>query len=198
MKKKYDDLAANRYGKLVVIERTSSPNQKDKHAYWKCLCDCGNYAVVASHRLKSGDTRSCGCINNGKSNTRLYRIWNDMKKRCYTKSETAYCHYGGRGITVCHEWLIDFQNFYDWAMTNGYKESLTIDRIDVNGNYEPSNCRWTTQKLQNNNTRRNHYLCFDGVEKSVSEWAEITGVKPNTLLYRIRRGWSVERALTTR
>lgn len=198
MGKKYDDLTANKYGKLAVIERAISTSKKDKHAYWKCLCDCGNYAIVASHRLKGGETRSCGCINNGKSYTRLYRIWNDMKKRCYIISETAYHNYGGRGIIVCDEWLHDFQAFYDWSMANGYREDLTIDRIEVNGNYEPSNCRWVTRKVQNNNTRRNHYLSFDGTTKSVAEWADITGIKQNTLLYRIRRGWSVERALTTR
>lgn len=192
----FKDLTGQRFGKLVAVQKVDTPQKKDKHAYWLCLCDCGRSTVVASHRLRGGDTFSCGCLMNGKSYTRLYQLWKGMKNRCYTKSETAYKHYGGRGIKICDEWKNDFQAFHDWSMENGYSDELSIDRIDVNGDYEPSNCRWSTKKEQANNTRRNHILNFNGHSKSIAEWAETTGIKQNTILYRLRRKWSVERALT--
>ena len=194
----FQDLTGQRFSRLTVIERVKSHKLNDKHAYWKCLCDCGNYCIVASHHLRSGETKSCGCLNNGKSYTRLYRIWNDMKCRCYRYKETAYKYYGDRGIIVCDEWLNDFQAFYDWAMANGYDDTLTIDRIDVNGNYEPSNCRWVSRKVQMNNTRRNHLITYNGKTQTIAQWAEELNIKQNTLLYRIRRGWSIEKALTKR
>ena len=121
-----------------------------------------------------------------------------MKCRCYRNKETAYKYYGDRGIIVCDEWLNDFQAFYDWAMANGYDDTLTIDRIDVNGNYEPSNCRWVSRKVQMNNTRRNHLITYNGKTQTIAQWAEELNIKQNTLLYRIRRGWSIEKALTKR
>lgn len=193
---KYINRVGQRFGKLVVLEKVDTPQKKDKHAYWLCLCDCGNFAVVASHHLTCGHTFSCGCLSNGKSYTRVYRLWSGMKKRCYTRTETAYKYYGGRGIKVCEEWKDDFQAFHDWSMANGYSDELTIDRIDVNGDYEPSNCRWSTRKEQANNTRRNHIVSFRGQSKSIAEWSETTGIKQNTILYRLRRNWTVERALT--
>lgn len=130
---------------------------------WKCVCDCGRTTIVNGQNLKSGNTTSCGCYgierrNNaskthGKSNTRLHRIWKAMHSRCYNKKYHAYKYYGGRGITICEEWLHNFKTFYDWAMANGYEENLTIDRIDPNGNYSPNNCRWVTMELQNKNKR---------------------------------------------
>lgn len=129
---------------------------------------------------------------------RVYCIWKHMKDRCYNPNFKHYGHYGGRGITVCDEWRKDFNSFYEWAISNGYDDSLTLDRKDVNGNYDPTNCRWATRREQMLNTRRNHYLTYDGETLTVNEWAEKLGMKQNTLLCRIRRGWSVERALTTR
>lgn len=192
---KYKDIAGQRFGSLVVIEKVEKRNNKDRHAHWKCLCDCGNYAVITSARLRSGQ-KTCGCSNNGKSTTRLYRIWNGMKKRCYTPNEGAYKYYGARGISVCDEWKNNFFAFKEWAIKTGYNDGLTIDRIDVNGNYSPSNCRWATRKEQANNTRRNRILTFNGKSMNIAEWSKETGIKQNTILYRIKRNWSVERALT--
>lgn len=192
----FKDLTGHRFGKLVAMQKVDATQKKDNHAYWLCLCDCGNSAVVSSNHLRCGDTSSCGCLSNGKSYTRLYRLWDGMKQRCYTKSETAYKYYGGRGIKVCEAWKNDFQAFHDWALETGYSDELTIDRIDVNGDYEPSNCRWSTRRVQMNNTRRNRILTFNGQSKTIAEWSEATGIKQNTILYRIRRNWSVERALT--
>jgi hypothetical protein len=128
--------------------------------------------------------------------SRLYNSWKHMKERCYTSSCHKFRHWGGRGITVCEAWKNDFLAFKEWALANGYKEGLTIDRIDVNGNYEPSNCRWVTVIEQANNTRRNHILNYNGQSKTIAEWARITGIKPDTIQHRIRRNWTVERALT--
>ncbi len=119
-----------------------------------------------------------------------------MKSRCYCESATAFDTYGGRGITVCDEWKSDFETFYKWAIDNGYNDALTIDRIDTNGNYEPSNCRWATMKEQTNNVRRNNRVEFNGVVHTVSEWSDITGINKKTLWNRLSRGWPIEKALT--
>ena len=135
----------------------------NKRTRWVCRCECGSEVVVEAYSLKTGHTQSCGCFQreatsaanrtHGKRKTRLYRIWVCMKTRCYQKSYHAYRHYGGRGITVCDEWLNNFQGFYDWANANGYSDELSIDRIDVNGCYSPQNCRWVTMAEQNKNKR---------------------------------------------
>lgn len=131
----------------------------------------------------------------GMSNTRLYNIYDNMKSRCYRKSNTEYKRYGARGITVCEEWLDDFMNFYNWAINNGYDDNLSIDRIDTNGNYEPSNCRWATPREQANNTRMTKFITFNGVKHSISEWADITGIKPCTIAYRLRKNYPTDKIL---
>lgn len=134
----------------------------------------------------------------GLRHTKIHSVWHDMKTRCYNKNCKSYKRYGERGITVCEEWRNDFKAFYDWAMANGYKEGLTIDRIDVNGNYEPKNCRFVTAKVQSRNTSRNQYVTCCGQTKTIAEWAEIKGMKYFTLWNRIYRlGWNVEKAVNT-
>lgn len=158
------DLTGMRFGYLTVLSKDESLKYKHQtHTTWLCLCDCGNTTIVRGYCLRNGHTQSCGCLGrekrlksatkHGQSETRLYAIWHAMKQRCFNPNHKNYVDYGGRGIKVCEEWKNDFQAFYDWAMANGYEESLSIDRINNDGNYEPQNCRWVTMKEQCNNRR---------------------------------------------
>lgn len=188
------DLTGQRFGRLVVVERAETK--------WLCKCDCGNTKAVLGGHLRSGDIKSCGCLQNeqrtkhGMRNTRVYKIWCAMKERCYYKTHKDFKNYGGRGIIVCDEWKENFQAFYDWAMSNGYEENLTIDRIEVNGNYEPSNCRWASCKDQNNNRSNNHILILKNESHTITEWSRITGIPLSTIKTRINSGWTIEKALT--
>lgn len=132
----------------------------------------------------------------GMYNTKLYKAWNNMISRCYCSSFKNFRNYGGRGITVCDEWKNSFVAFMTWAMANGYEEHLTIDRINVNGNYEPSNCRWITNEAQQLNKRTSRFVTFNGETHTVKEWSVITGIHPRTLACRLDRGWTPEKALT--
>lgn len=133
-------------------------------------------------------------IKHGKYGTRLFNIYNNIKYRCYNRNHHKYKIYGARGITMCDEWLHDFMTFYDWAVNNGYNESLTIDRIDVNGNYEPNNCRWVDMKTQQRNRRNNSLVTYRGETKTLSEWCELLGLNYKTVQSRLRYGWSIVRA----
>lgn len=197
---KFMDLTGMRFNRLVVLERDFSKG--NRRTYWKCRCDCGNITVVDGVKLKSGGTKSCGCLNSenrkkhienltthNMRHTKLYEIWCSMRARCETKRNKAYKWYGERGISVCKEWLgkDGFINFYNWSMENGYKDGLTIDRIDTNGNYEPSNCQWATMKEQANNTRRNIVISYKGENKTLTELCEEYGLKYNIMYNRITK-----------
>jgi len=145
---------------------------------------------------KRGDRRGCQ-ETHGLSKTRLYNIWTDMKRRCYNPKNKRFECYGGKGVCVCEEWKTNFIEFYKWSTNNGYADNLSIDRIDVNGNYEPGNCRWVTQKIQQRNTTRNHFLTVNGETKTIAEWAEITGIHPDVIKDRLTKlHWSEEEAVT--
>lgn len=136
---------------------------------------------------------NCNFKHGGKG-TKLYEVWCSMRRRCNSPKDKRYKIYGGKGVFVCKDWE-DFKNFKEWSIANGYKEGLTIDRIDNNGPYSPNNCRWTTHKVQNNNQSTTTILRIGDVEKPLHEWSDFVGIKPETLRRRIYAGWSIERAL---
>lgn len=206
------DLMGQRFGRLVVIEKLPS---KEGKCWWKCKCDCGGFKDVPTAYLTSGSTQSCGCLAKetrrkyGKinckkaseshtshrlSNTKEYFVWKNMIQRTSNPKNNNYHNYGGRGIKVCEEWK-NLENFYKWCCESGYKEELEIDRIDVNGNYEPSNCRWITKKQQLNNKRDNVRVEINGVTHTLTEWSEITGINVSTLQYRYYGGDRGERLI---
>ena len=199
---KYKDITGQKFGKLTVLY----PLKYYKNGYgmwWLCVCECGNLTLVKGGdlRRKKFGRKSCGCLQkiaskkHGKRHTRLYYIWTDMKQRCYNINLPAYRWYGGRGVVVYSEWKDDFMNFYDWSMANGYSDNLTIDRIDVDGNYSPDNCRWADWKQQNRNKRSNTIITINGETHCLKEWCEILGLRIGTVCQRLYYGWSMEKAL---
>ena len=182
-------LTGKKFGKLLVLRRAEN---KGKKTCWLCLCDCGNETVVGGSNLHSGNTSSCGCSYNhefhGLRYTKLYGVWATMKNRCSNPSVKEFKSYGARGIKVCPKWASSFIAFHDWAMSNGYKDGLTIDRIDVDGNYEPSNCQWVDKKTQQSNRRNNLLIEIDGETHIVTEWGRISGVSRQTIVRRYKKG----------
>ena len=204
---KAKDLTGKRFGRLVVIERAEDyirPN--GQHAIqWRCKCDCGNEKITNSYSLTKGKCTSCGCARterlvkmnetHGQSNSSIYRRCCHIKERCRNSNSKNYANYGGRGIEMCDEWYDSFEAFYKWSMAHGYKEELTIDRIDVNGNYCPENCRWATWEVQDNNRRNNHYIKYKGETKTLKQWCDILGLDYKKTHNRLNKlHWSVERA----
>ncbi|QQE80889.1 hypothetical protein [Alicyclobacillus sp. SO9] len=147
------------------------------------------------HLAERNTTHGLSLDENG-NKSRLYGIWVRMRQRCSDKNSTDYHRYGGRGISVCHDWS-DFKQFHDWAMAHGYEEHLTIERVDVDGNYEPVNCKWVTRTEQSRNKSNNHLVSFRGDTMTLAEWEQVTGISSSTIRQRLGRGWNVERALTT-
>lgn len=198
-----DDLTGKKFGKLTVLKR--SEKRSKSGTLWDCVCSCGKEVTVFSSNLKRGTSTSCGCnkkINpnskkHGMSDSRIYRIWSLMKSRCNNKNSRAYPRYGGRGIKVCDEWN-EPSNFFNWAMENGYREDLTIDRIDNNGDYCPENCRWVSMKEQENNTSRNIFFSMDGETKSLTQWCDCFNMPYAAVRKRIKTlGWDFRKAIET-
>ena len=197
MRKLVNDLTGKRFGRLTVI---GVEDNGKRQTYYACQCDCGNVKVIRADALVSGCTVSCGCKKREQdrlnltanhshkmSGTRLYNIWSGLKGRCNNPNDPRYDRYGGRGISVCDEWNTSFQSFYDWAINNGYSEELTIDRIDNDGNYEPSNCRWSTNKEQCNNRATNINIKIGNATKTLTEWCEIFDVDVARTMARYHR-----------
>ncbi len=206
------DLTNQRFGKLTALEYEGSVRKSwGMCRIWKCRCDCGNFVLASTAELRSGDKKSCGCLQSelqkerktkhGMHNKRIYHVWQAMKTRCKNKKDKEYFNYGGRGIKVCDEWQ-EFIPFMKWAYANGYDENAkpgecTLDRIDNNGNYCPENCRWVSMKEQQNNKRMCRYFTHNGKTQTLTEWAEEVGINPRTLYGRIYTlNWDFEKAIS--
>lgn len=194
------DMTGKRCGKLTVLEQVEGV----KPVTWKCLCDCGNITIVRGGNLRSGGVKSCGCAKFEKhsthhlSQTRLYRKWVGMKRRCYDTQNAAYNEYGGRGITMCDEWKADFLAFREWALKTGYEDGLSIERIDVNKGYCPENCKWLPISEQANNRRTCLMFEYNGKTQNLTQWCKEFNVNYKLVNDRIKqKGWSFERAMFT-
>lgn len=201
------DIIGETFGRLIVLEKARKNNRNG----FLCKCLCGNITFASGHQLRSGAKKSCGCLQrevgkinftkHGESNSRLYEVWVGMKKRCYNSNSPAYKNYGGRGITVCDEWKDNYTAFRDFMLGLGYDDSLpfrsqTLERINVNGNYEPNNCKLVSMKEQNVNRRNNHYVTYKGETKTITEIANEHGLEVENLLNRINYfGYTIEEAV---
>lgn len=198
------------YNKLTII---SYAYTKNNETYWKCQCSCGKEIILPYGKLTSGQIKSCGCaykdnlqkIKNGEikppnfkhgdSNSRLYNIYQGMKDRCYNKNGKDYKDYGARGIKICEEWFDSYTSFKEWCLSNGYQDNLTIDRINVNADYCPENCRWANITQQNNNKRTNILIEYRGQKLSLKQLSKLVGINYQTLYNRYKRGWPLERMI---
>lgn len=197
------DLTGRKFNRLKVLG--FSHRNKQRNSMWICKCECGSKIIARGSDLLNGHSTSCGCIKksllsklrkkHGLTGTRIYEIWKHLIRRSTKEQDRRYKDYGARGITVCNEWKRSFIAFYEWAVDNGYRENLTIDRIDNNKGYNPSNCRWATPVQQARNKRNNHYITLNGETHCISEWAEKLGISQYTISRRLRSGWSEERSL---
>lgn len=197
---KFQDLIGKKFGRWTVISLVTGRKNNTK---FLCKCVCGKEKEVFSNTLREGESESCGCLQkellasrnttHGMTYTSIYRVWAAMIQRCDNPKNKNYPGYGGRGITVCKAWH-KFENFYAWAMANGYREGLEIERMNNNGNYEPENCKWATRTEQNNNSRHNRIIEFDGQKKTLTEWAKELNIYPSSLHGRLRK-YSIKKAL---
>lgn len=208
------DLKGQRFGRLTVVE-LAEPHIDPKGrrlTRWKCVCDCGNTVEVLRNSLIQGHSKSCGCLHSeisrevftkmhtthGGRHTRLYGIWCGMKNRCYNENVVSFPDYGGRGITVCSEWLDNFAAFRDWALANGYRDDLSIDRRNNDMGYSPDNCRWATGTDQANNKRTSRSVTLNGESRTIAEWSKLTGINASVLSWRARNGWTPEEIINGR
>ena len=183
-----------RFGRLIAICRSYI---KNNHAFWLCKCDCGNESIVEIAHLRYGDTRSCGCLyasQDGKSNTKTYKSYHNMLRRCYNKNLPHYARYGGNGIRVCERWKTSYLNFLEDMGER--PDGTSIDRIDPKGNYCPQNCRWASAIQQARNKSNSKLIEAFGKSQNVCEWSKESGIKRQTIEFRIKHGWSSEEALS--
>lgn len=188
------ELLGQRFFSLLVVKYYGK--DKFRQHLWECLCDCGKVRITTTGLLKNGKAKSCGCmvskyasrhtLTHGMSYTKEWRVWKGIKSRCFRKKDKCYKDYGGRGITICDRWKISFENFF---LDMGYRPSKnhSIERIDNNGNYEPSNCRWATMKEQCRNRRNSNYITYDNKTYIISEWARLLGVNHSNIYQQLKR-----------
>ena len=199
------DLKGVTFGGLKVLEKSHRNKYGAQH--WLCLCSCGSLCTPRGADLKTGRTKSCGCLRgvvnkqratHNLSQSRLYRVWGSIVQRCKNSNNSRFSSYGGRGITICVEWRDSFESFYYWAIDNGYEEGLTIDRIDNDGSYSPDNCRWITWNAQRLNTRHSFIISYRGKTQTLTEWAAELGIEYHVLYMLLKYlNWSAEEAFST-
>lgn len=194
------DLTSKVYGHLKVLHKAKGIDPK--YPSWECQCECGKIVIKRGVNLKQQPNISCGCARSkyyhsvhGGCGTKEYHSWQSMKSRCLNENDPNYIHYGGRGVTVCDEWRESFDAFRQ-SMGLAPSPNHSVERDDVNGNYEPSNCRWATQKEQNDNRRDTFRVTYNGVTKSVTKWSVETGISVGAIKHRIKVGWDIGEALT--
>ena len=204
-----ENFIGKKYGKLKIVslsykkQKYTKSGRKDGFLYYfNCICECGNYIDVNLHDLTSSHTQSCGCYQktqvskknkiHGLTTSSIFHIWTSMKQRCLNPNNKAYKNYGGRGITICDDWKNNFITFYDWAMNNGYKENLSIDRIDNDGNYQPDNCRWVTRKEQNRNYRKNINVIYENTEYCLKDLSVKLNINYKYLHKKYKKGMKIE------
>lgn len=192
-----NSLIGKKFNMLTII----SYKKKDKcnRNYFVCKCDCGNTTEIRANHLLNDNQYSCGCIRTKYKDavigTAIYNTWNRMMHRCYDVKNHKFKRYGQRGIKVCDEWKNNYDNFYNWSINSGFRIGLSIDRIDNDGNYEPSNCRWATRKQQMNNTSRNRCITFNNETHTLAEWSELLQIKYGTICSRLHRGKPISQVL---
>lgn len=194
------DITGQKFNRLTAIKY--SHKQHPRNHYWLYKCDCGEEKIIRKNHVSSNKTLSCGCYSQDRKDnmkltavtrTPIYHIWENIKYRCNSSKNSAYKDYGGRGIRICERWM-KFENFLE-DMKERPSLEHSVDRIDNNGDYEPSNCRWATNKEQSRNTRKNRNFTIDGVTHCVTDWAKEKGLSNFLVFLRLRRGWSIEEAL---
>lgn len=200
---KFIDLVGKKFNKLTVVERME--NASNGAVRWKCLCDCGNYNIVRTANLKNGSVKSCGCllhdtknkVIHGMSRTRIYNEWSGIKDRCTNPKSNSAHNYLQRGVKMCDEWKNDFTAFYKWALSSGYKDNLTIERKDVNGDYCPENCCWISLGEQAGNRRTNLSIEYNGKTQNLKEWCDELNLNYKRVHNRMSKlGYSFEEAIT--
>ena len=192
-------IEGKKFGKLIVLKYEGNRN-------YLCKCDCGKEKIIKADHLLYGKTKSCGCLvkecrsryTHNKSKTRLYRIWRNMRNRCYWKKHPQFYLWGGKGVIVCDEWKNNFLNFYNWAINNGYNETMTIDRIDGDGDYCPENCRWVSMKEQANNTKNVRFFEYNGERGTIWFFSKKYNVSEKLMRSRIQQGWTIKDAIETK
>jgi len=188
------DITGKPFGDLTAISYAGTNLGSQSGAYWLFRCKCGVEKVLNGRSVRSGSIQSCGCSKlaaDGKSNSAEYRVWHGMKRRCYETGRRDYKYYGGRGITVCERWRSSFVNFFTDMGPKPFPEA-TIERVDNDGNYEKSNCKWATQEEQKQNTRNVRKLTYNGETLSIGEWAKKLGIDRSTLRLRLDKGWPLD------
>lgn len=197
---KFRDLTGERFGRLTVLSRAEN---RGKQTYWHTVCECGTEKEICAYNMTKGLTKSCGCYaaeltgamskTHGMTDTPIYNAWMSMKQRCHKKTNSAYKYYGARGIKVCDAWLESFEAFL--ADMGEMPEGMSIDRIDVDGDYSPDNCRWATAEEQANNKTNNRFIKANGKTLTAAQWSRKLDINAHKILRRLRDGWTAERAL---